>query len=71
MGRGAAGWGGVPGGVRQAALVWNAVFAAESVTRVKMGADTELAVANLVPALRLKETRSARPPAPSFCGRGC
>ncbi len=54
--------GGFPGGVRQAALVWNAVLAAESVTTVKMGADTELAVADLVPALRLKERGCARPP---------
>ncbi len=42
----------------QIALVWMAVLAA-GVTKVKMGADTVLEVADVVPALRLKEKGSA------------
>jgi hypothetical protein len=53
------GW--VGGGFWQIALVWMAVLAA-GVKTVKMGADTVLAVADVVPALCLKTSRSARPP---------
>ena len=45
----------------QIALVWMAVLAA-GVKTVKMGADTVLAVADVVPALCLKTSRSAPPP---------
>jgi hypothetical protein len=54
------GWwfGGLGGG--QIALVWMAVLEA-GVTSVKMGADTVLTVAELVPVLRLKDKGYATP----------
>ena len=49
--------GGMGEGDWQIGLVWMAVLAA-GVKTVKMGADTVLAVADVVPALRLKTTGS-------------
>ena len=46
------------GGSWQIALLWMAVLAA-GVESVKMGADLVLRVADLLPALRLKEKGSA------------
>jgi hypothetical protein len=53
---------GRPGrGGRQVALVWMEVLGAR-VERVRMGADLALAVADVVPALHLKERGSVPPP---------